>query len=316
MLLLAILALLGGVGGVLHPPAAPAVQPSGGLLYELLRSGGRMLWGSSALAWALTAAVAHFSVGLYLTAILIKHRLLQPPVYAPLGLYLAFVLLLPGRGAFGPSLCAAGPLLALLDSVAACGRTAGRRPVFNAGFWAAVAVLIFPPLLWCVLIVPLGVGLLRTPDGRDWAVATLGVIIPLYFLAGGLYLTDRLPLLLAGNFFPKPMPPHLNLHSAGAVLSVVAPAVSVGVGVWARARSTTAVSATVRRTWLVVYTAVALATGAAAAGFGGRDAWLPALLLLAALAAAAYGGKGVWRVATFAFYLLAGMVVTRLLLYS
>jgi hypothetical protein len=104
------------------------------------------IWGASATAFTLLAAVFTFAQALYLRYIAIKHRLFGRPSYLPAFIYIIISSLHPATGYFSAPLLLNWFLLGALDALLGFTRREDQpRTIFNAGFLLACGALMYFP---------------------------------------------------------------------------------------------------------------------------------------------------------------------------
>lgn len=72
--------------------------------------------------------------------------------------------------------------------------------LFNIGLLVAIMVLCYHPTALVVPVVLFALGIMRAFKLQEWFTLIMGMALPYYFLASGLYLTNQLPLL--SNWLP------------------------------------------------------------------------------------------------------------------
>ena len=72
--------------------------------------------------------------------------------------------------------------------------------LFNIGLLVAIMVLCYHPTVMVVSVVLFALGIMRPFKLQEWFTLIMGMVLPYYFLASGLYLTNQLPLI--SNWLP------------------------------------------------------------------------------------------------------------------
>ena len=67
--------------------------------------------------------------------------------------------------------------------------------LFNIGLLVAIMVLCYHPTALVVPVVLFALGIMRPFKLQEWFTLIMGMALPYYFLASGLYLTNQLPLI-------------------------------------------------------------------------------------------------------------------------
>jgi hypothetical protein len=296
-----------------HPllPEADAAHVLFGFVVRLLSQ----VFGKSATAFSLLAALMVFLQGIYLRAIAGRHRLFARHSYLPAFIYILLSALHPAMGQFSPALLMNWLLLGALDAVLRFGRREEpNRVIFNAGFLLGCAALLHFPALGFALLPPVALLWLRSFRPGEWLVGLLGWLTPFYFAIGLLYLFDALPIIHTWPQWGWTAPLHMKpgvyniALLAGCVFLLLAGAVSL-------ARTSFRMTVSVRRGWVVLGFALAMALAVSALSPQLQPGiWLCALPPLALLAVPSMLSEGTTgrsrrRFATFAFYLSLALVV-------
>lgn len=210
VLSLLILAVLTGVGGVVVPVGLPPVsQP----LYYLFVRGVKSVLGESALGWQVLYLLLLFLQALYVNALAMRHRLLPKPTFTPAFVFIIFAALFPTFRTISPPLIGNFFLLGALDAMLQFGKpTQPRRQIFNAGFLIGAAAFVQFSFLFSGIILLVALLLLRPFHPGEYFSALLGLITPLYFVTGVMFLTDTLPMLRAWPFVHIQLPPWQPAH--------------------------------------------------------------------------------------------------------
>ncbi len=215
VLSLLILVLVTGVGGVAVPLALPPVsQP----LYYLFIRGAQSLLGDSALGWQVLYLALVFLQALYVNSLAMRHRLLPKPSFTPAFCLILFAALFPSFRAITPPLVGNFLLLGAIDAMLQFGKpTQPRRQIFNAGFLIGAASFVQFSYLFAGIILLAALVLLRPFHIGEYFSALLGLVTPLYFIAGVMFLTDTLPHLRAWPLLHVQMPPGAGSNTPAVI---------------------------------------------------------------------------------------------------
>ncbi len=212
VLSLLILLVITGSGGMAVPASFPSVsQP----LYYLFIRGAKGILGDSFLGWQVLYLLLVFLQALYVNALAMRHRLLPKPTFTPAFAYIVFAALFPEFRSISPPLLGNFLLLGALDAMLQFGKpTQPRRQIFNAGFLIGAASFVQFSYLFSGITLLVALLLLRPFHIGEYFSALLGLITPLYFVAGLMFLTDTLPMLRTWPFLHIQLPPWQPAHKA------------------------------------------------------------------------------------------------------
>lgn len=236
---------------VLVNPALPELLPQG-IVYNTIVRGLSTVLGTSSFAWTLFTIVLLFAQAIYLSGIATKRKLFTKSSYTPAFAYIILTSIFPGFNVFSPPLLVVWLLLFVLDIFLRLSQPAhAQKQLFNSGMLIAGATLIQFSAVGYVLLLFSAVMILRSFNAGEWVVATLGLLTPLYFFAGILFLLDKLTQLNQWPSIGISLPRHLahQLYFIGSVLGVILLS-SAGFYVLNDTRQRMAIS--VRRGWSVV----------------------------------------------------------------
>lgn len=284
VLILFIFTLLVKLQALIHP-IAPVELPHN-LVYDFCVHALGTVLGHSSFGFTMLTVVLLFGQGIYLTSITARHRLFLKPSYLPAFAYISLTAILPAFNYFSPQLIVNWLLLLVFDIFLHFTQPQNpRKYIFNAGFLLALAALVQFSAIGYLLFFIIALLILRPFNPGEWVVAFLGYFTPVYFLAGILYLANKLSLLRhlpdIGISLPKQMP-H-PLYQVGVIISLLLLLASGGY-VLNDIRARQAIS--VRRGWtcIVIWLIVSLLVGIFTPA-GHPAAWLvimPPLSLIAA----------------------------------
>ena len=201
---------------LLYPLKPLSIPGSDGPLYDWLT---RLMGaaGFSPEAFALTAFLLLFAEAVLLNSILNRFRVLPGNGYFPAFCFLLFSSFFPEWNAFSAPVVAALVLLAFLAQTFQLYATAqSRSKAFSLGFLGGIASLVYLPAIALVLLIWLALLVSRPFRLAEWILGVAGMICPWYFLATGLFLTDRLSVLSA---LPLPTLSYPHLTTAYWVLA-------------------------------------------------------------------------------------------------
>ncbi len=191
VIILFIFTLLVKLPALLHP-ALPELLPEGPVYNSIVRALSTVL-GQSGFAWTLLTVVLLFGQAIYLTGITTRRRLFHKTYYTPAFTYIIITSLIPAFNFFGPPLLVNWLLLLVVDMFLRLGQALHpQKLIFNIGFLICAAALLqfsaagYALLFFVVLII------LRPINPAEWVVAVLGLLTPVYFFAGTLFLFDKL----------------------------------------------------------------------------------------------------------------------------
>jgi hypothetical protein len=192
--LLFIFALAIKMQALIHPvyPQALESQVVYGSVLNLLR----LFLGKSAFAFTLFAVLMIYLQAIYLNAIAANHRLYVKTTYLVAYSYIIITSTSPSLSQFSSQIIINWLLLLTLNELLNLQQAHHpNKNLFNIGLLLMMAALIqfsaiiFLPFLFIAL------GILRPFHLREWVIALLGVIMPLYLTGVVLFLYDKLPLL-------------------------------------------------------------------------------------------------------------------------
>ncbi len=308
VIILAILTLLLKLQA-LGAPVYPVADVHHALFGYIVRLFG-YVFGHSRYAFTLLALVMCFGQAIYLMSIASRHRLFQRHTYVPAFAYIVLSSLHPALGQFSAPLLANWLLLGALDAALSfTRREEPQRTIYNTGFLLGCAALLhFPTVLYVVFFV-LSLMWLRVFRFGEWVVGMLGYLVPAYFAACLLYLSNA--WLVAhdwpywGNGLPRKgeLPLYFFGLMAGCLLLIVSGLIFLMRGIYKMPVS-------VRRGWGAVGTAMTVSIAVALLTPRSEGAaWLCVLPCMALLVIPPMMGDKRSRFATFTFYFMLALVL-------
>ncbi len=194
VLLLLIVALFTQKGSAV--PATIDAATTTAPLYGLVLSGLLRLCGTSVFAWGAVKILFLSLQALYLNRILQQHRLLPRSTFTPALLLICYASFAISFRPFSEPYVANFFVLGALDAMLQFGHpTQPRRQIFNAGFLLSGALLTQFSYVFLIPMLLLALLVLRPFHGGEWLSALLGLLTPVYFAGGLLFLYSRLPAL-------------------------------------------------------------------------------------------------------------------------
>ena len=308
VLLLLIFGLVTQSGNLLHPVAA-AAQPEQ-LLYSLIVAGGNKVLHGSPMGWTVLNLVLLFVQALYVNSMAMRHKLFPKPGYVPAYLLLLYAALSPGYGHFSEALVSNFFLIGGLDCIMRFGHPAQpRRHIFNAGFLLAAAALVQFSAVFYVLLMVMALVLLRPFHPGEWMSALLGLLTPLYFMAGALFLMDEIHLLPKWPSLGVALPRQMS-HPAALLAAIGGVLVLVIAGLYVLQDQMGKSTIYVRRGWGAMVTSAIVSIPVAAFASRGYDtAWMALAPSFALVAAPPFNVEKPRRFANFIFYFSLALVV-------
>ncbi len=278
VLILFIYSLLIRLPALSHPLLPEPVE--GLPVYNFILAGLRFLLGENAFAFTLLAVLMLFIQALYLNTIVIRRRLAAKPTHIPVFGFLTLTALYPGLAQFSNILIANWCLLGALDMMLRFSQPANQRKyIYNAGLLVGLAMLFHFGIVGLIPLLFISLLLLRSFNPREWLIIVLGLVTPVYFLSGILFLTDRLGELHAWPDSIQFSPFNWSIYTLVTVIVLI---LLCGVGLFVLQQQLLRAAVFVRRSWAFV---VCLAVMTVAVGFllvqkGGGLLAIPASTLI------------------------------------
>lgn len=301
VLSLLILLVITSSGGPLAPVGLPPVsQP---LYYLFIRSAKSFL-GDSFLGWQVLYLALLFLQALYVNALAMRHRLLPKATFTPAFAFVVFVALFPAFRSVSPPLLGNFLLLGALDAMLQFGKpTQPRRQIFNAGFLIGAASFVQFSYLFSGIILLVALLLLRPFHVGEYFSALLGLLTPVYFVAGLMYLTDTLPMLRAWPLLHIQQPPWQPAHKVVLIMLYALAGMLLLAGLFQLNQQMNRSAIYVRRSWGVVVSGIVVSV--AMAVFTSQpqlQSWLIIAPFFALVVSAALETEKPRRFAIFAFW--------------
>jgi len=179
---------------LLHP-ALPYIDPDQVAWKGIMRAL-RFVLGNSAFACTFFALINSFGQALYLNKIAASQHLYHKATYLPAVTFLLISSLYPSWNYLSaPLFCNWLGLIVLSNTLQLYATTEPRKKLFNIGCFISLAILLHFPYIFAIPMLLLALTVLRPFKIAEWIIAMLGIITPVYFLAGILFLTDNLSLI-------------------------------------------------------------------------------------------------------------------------
>lgn len=235
----------------LFQPVAP--QPlAGHFIYNYLLRGIDVVLRHSPFPYALLGVIMLFMQSVYIKAIATRHKLFPRPTYIPSFVFLLLTSIYPPFNGFSETLLLNWLLLGAVDAMFSFTQTTQpRKLIYNAGFLLCVAALFQFSALAFFLLLLVAMVLFRSFNMGEWSVAFMGYTTPAYFMAGILYLADRLYLFRTW--------PHLGLSITANVVSPFYLIITIagimilsGTGIFAMRQNVALSNIYVRRDWTAI----------------------------------------------------------------
>lgn len=157
--------------------------------------------------------------------------------------------------------------------------------IFNIGIIVSCTVLLYFPALPLVLLAFIAVASFRSFHLNEWMTLLLGLVTPLYFLACGLFLNDKLiPVIQQLNIFDLQVIRPGNLAATIITFTVAVLTIVAGVYTWQSNSGRMVIQ--VRKNWSIIFFMLLLFIPVV---FVIKDAWPFALLLITVPAAGFVG---------------------------
>ena len=179
---------------LLHP-ALPHIDPDQ-VVWKGIMQLFRLVLGNSAFACTFFALINSFGQALYLNKIAASQHLFHKATYLPAVTFLLVSSLYPSWNYLSaPLLCNWLSLLIISNTLQLYATAEPRKKLFNIGCFISLAIFLHFPYIFAVPMLLLSLTVLRPFKVAEWIIALLGIITPVYFLAGILFLTDNFPVI-------------------------------------------------------------------------------------------------------------------------
>ena len=295
--------------GIAVPPVIDATAHTAPI-YNWVLNGMLRIFGTNALVWTAVKLVLLFLQALYLNRIALHHRLLPKSTFTPALLLLCYASFAVTFRPFSESYIASFFLLGCFDAMFQFGHpTQPRRQIFNAGFLLAVAILTQFSYIFFIPVLLMALLILRPFHAGEWLAALLGLLTPVYFVAGLLYLCDRLPTLKQWPQIGMVLP-HQAGHPALQLSIVLGGLLLIGGGLYLLQSQMERSTIQVRRSWAVVVSGAICALFAAVlADEHTTGSWLAFAPFFALTAVSVLEAEKPRWFANFALYFLFALTV-------
>ena len=274
-------------------------------VFSLVVDGLKWLFGNSATAFTLLAAILTFLQGLYLRNICVRRRLFVLHSYLPALAYIICASLHPSLGYFSAPLLGNWLVLGGIDTVLGFTRRSDQSgSIFNAGLvFAGLALLYFSAIGYAIFLF-LSLAFLRSFKTGEWIIALLGYITPFYFAVCLLYLNGSLKVIREWPVFGISLTyaSLRGLYPAGLIVGVAVLVISGGYALFTKWKR---LPVTIRQAWSMLTAAFVIAILIAMASPGSAvGTWAGVMPVLSLFAVSPVMAEKPGRFATFTFYFL------------
>jgi Family of unknown function (DUF6427) len=237
-------------------------------------------------------------------------RMFPKPVYTTALAYVLLTALIPQWNNLSAALLINSMLIWLLfRSLKLYNSPNPRSLIYNMGLIASCTVMLYFAALPVIAVTFLAVGIYRPFRLNEWMILLLGILTPLYFLAGYLFLTDQLQTVLqyldiAALQVIRPA----NLAFIIITFIVSGSAIIAGIYMWQTNSGRMVIQ--VRKSWAILFFMILFFVPVV---FFIKNAW-PNALLLVAVPAAAFVSNA-WQypkrnvISALLFWLLIALIV-------
>jgi len=264
----------------------------------------------NAFGFALLTVIMLALQGIYLNAVVNKHKLFAKPSYVTAFVYISLTSIYTPFGQFSQALLINWILIMTIDAMLQFAQSQKpRKLIYNTGFALGLAALLSFPAVVYILLLLVALSLLRNINPGEWMVGILGFLTPVYFAAGMLFLFDVLHWLPGWVNVGVNLPNAINnpLNTVGMVAGVI---ILFAAGTFILQSQMGRVSIFVRRGWTAIAMSmffsilVALITD-----FSIKMAWLVIIPSITLITANAYYAEKNKAFSNFAFYFMLLLVV-------
>lgn len=294
---------------VLFYPQLPII-PEGDFLYHIITNFLSVVLFNSAFVFTLLTVIILVLQSIYLNAVANTHKLFTKPTYIVAFIYISFTSLYQPFGYFSQPLLANWAIIMLIDVILQLSQVQkARKLMYNAGFAIGTASLIlFPTILYALLLV-IAVAMLRRFNPTELIIALLGVLTPIYFAAGLLYLFDVLHWMPDWFRLGFSLPTSLSqpVYTMGMVVGIILLFI---MGTYMRQKLMTRVNIFIRRGWTVLAIGLVISIITAIfTEFEVQSAWLMTMPILTLITANSYYSEKSKAFSNFAFYFTLLLVI-------
>jgi hypothetical protein len=229
----------------------------------------------------------HFIVvfqALRLNYILNDMRMFPKPAFTTALAYITLTALLPAWNNITSALLVNSVLIWLLYLIIKLHNTHEPKTlVYNIGLVTGIAILLYFPACPLVLVVFFALASIRPFRPNEWVILLIGILTPFYFLAGWLFLNDRLHLVFQQlEIFRFHIIRSPNILFTIITLTAAGIAIIIGIFMWQANIGRMAIQ--VRKNWSILFVMLILSLPTV---YFMDTAW-PHALLLAAVPAAPF----------------------------
>jgi hypothetical protein len=154
------------------------------------------IFGQSAFVFSLLSVLLIFAQALWLNLIAIRHRLFHQNTYLVAFVFLLLSALHPSLSHFNAQLLINFILIFLINEFLLLKQAqSANKHLFNIGFALSIAALFQFTVLFLVPFVFSALLILRPLSIREWMIALVGMIMPLYIVTVVLFCFDHLSLM-------------------------------------------------------------------------------------------------------------------------
>lgn len=163
------------------------------LLYGWVLQGCSFFFGKSAFAFSLFSVLLLYAQALFLNAIIAQFRLYHQNTYLVSFSFIALSALHPALGNFSPLLLVNIFILWAINEMLQMKQSQHvNKELFNLGFAIMLAALLHFSAILLILFLFIALLILRPFNFREWMIALVGLLMPLYFLLVLLFWKDNL----------------------------------------------------------------------------------------------------------------------------
>lgn len=294
---------------VLFNPRMPGVQ-EGQFLFGFIVNFLNVIFLNSAFIFTLFSILSVAIQGIMLNAIANNNKLFPRNGYAVAFTYITLASVYPYFGFFSSALVANWSLVVVIGYILELSQTARpRRVIFNMAFIIGLTTVIHFSFVGFILLLFMSLSLQRPFTPGEWLVALLGVITPIYLVAGVLFLFDSL-YLMKGIVSIGANLPH-NMYNPMYLIGVVVGVITLFVlGIYALQEYISRLNVYVRRSWSAIAIALFISILVAIMTIHAIEAaWLLVIPCLGLIIANAYYHEKNKAFSNFAFYFMIVLLV-------
>lgn len=294
---------------VLFYPQLPVI-PEGEFLYQIIANFTSVILFNSAFGFTMLTVIMLVLQAIYLNAVANKHKLFPKPTYVVAFIYLSLTCLFKPFGYFSQPLLVNWVVIMLIDVILQLSEAhKAKKLVYNAGFAIGVGALILFPVIIYMLLLTVAVTMLRRFNPTELIIVLLGVLTPIYFAAGILYLFDVLHWMPNWVHIGFSLPRSLSqpVYTIGMLVGII---VLFTTGTYMLQKQMLRVSIFIRRGWTVLAFGLIISLIAATfTEYEVQSAWLMTMPILCLVTANAYYSEKSKAFSNFAFYFTLLLVI-------